>query len=261
MPKAREPELTIGGYLIERLRAYGVDHIFGVPGDFILTFMQRVESSPVKLVTTSDEQGAGFAADAYARMRGMGAVAVTYGVGGLKVANSVGQAFAEESPLVIISGGPGVLERQLHPLIHHKVRSYDSQYIVFRELTCHATLLDDPATAARQIDIALDAAHRNKRPVYIELPRDLEAAPVTRPEPLPDKAPLVDQEMSDIAMRDAIAMITAAKRPLVIAGVELSRFDLIDQVQAFSERNGLPIAESLLSKSVISEDHPNFIGV
>src|SRR5262245_37947052 len=77
-----------GDYLIERLNAYGVEHVFGVPGDFVLSFMKILEDSPLTLITTCDEQGAGFAADAYARLRGLGAVCTTYGVGGLKVANT-----------------------------------------------------------------------------------------------------------------------------------------------------------------------------
>lgn len=69
---------TIGGYLLKRLQELGVGHIFGVPGDFVLGFMTEIEASPVELINTCDEQGAGFAADAYARLRGIGAVCVTY---------------------------------------------------------------------------------------------------------------------------------------------------------------------------------------
>ncbi len=96
---------TIGDYLIRRLSEEGVDHVFGVPGDFVLSFFKKLEDSPLlKVVNTCDEQGAGFAADAYARLRGLGAVCITYAVGGLKVANAVAQGFAERSPVVVISG-------------------------------------------------------------------------------------------------------------------------------------------------------------
>lgn len=83
--------VRVGDYLIERLCAHGVEHIFGVPGDFVLGFMKDLEDSPLTLITTRDEQGAGFAADAYARLRGLGTVCVTYGVGGLKVTNTTGK--------------------------------------------------------------------------------------------------------------------------------------------------------------------------
>src|SRR5215210_2156832 len=94
--------LSIGEYLIARLHDHGVRHVFGIPGDYVLGFYDQLTNSKLKVVTTSDEQGAGFAADAYARMRGLGAVCVTYGVGGLKVTNTTGQAYAEESPVLVI---------------------------------------------------------------------------------------------------------------------------------------------------------------
>ena len=86
---------TIGEYLIERLYAHGVRHVFGIPGDYVLNFYDQIEHSRLKLVNTCDEQGAGFAADAYARVRGLGVVCVTYCVGGLKLANTTAEAFAE----------------------------------------------------------------------------------------------------------------------------------------------------------------------
>src|SRR6478609_3550790 len=99
---------TVGEYLIQRLYAYGVRHVFGIPGDYVLTFYDQLAKSKLRTINTCDEQGAGFAADAYARVRGLGAVCVTYCVGGLKVANTTAEAFAEKSPVVIISGAPGM---------------------------------------------------------------------------------------------------------------------------------------------------------
>src|SRR6185295_7107199 len=121
--------------------------------------------------------GAGFAADAYARVRGLGAVCVTYCVGGLKVANATAGAFAEKSPVVIISGAPGMKEREKNPLLHHKVREFDTQKKVFEQLTIASTVLSDPQTAFQEIDRVLHAALRFKRPVYIELPRDMVSQP------------------------------------------------------------------------------------
>src|SRR5215208_8534655 len=147
--------VRVGDYLIERLMAHGVEHVFGVPGDFVLGFMKDLEDSQLTLVTTCDEQGAGFAADAYARVRGLGAVCVTYGVGGLKIANTTAEAFAEKSPVVIISGAPGMRERRHNPLLHHKVRDFDTQRRVFEQLTVAWTVLSDPQTALHEIDRVL----------------------------------------------------------------------------------------------------------
>src|SRR5579863_5874658 len=166
------PSRIIGEYLIERLRKLGVRHVFGIPGDYVLGFYDAVQKSPLQIVNTCDEQGAGFAADAYARVRGLGAVCVTYCVGGLKVANTTAEAFAEKSPVVIISGAPGMKEREKNPLLHHKVREFDTQKKVFDQLTIASTVLSDPQTAFQEIDRVLHAALRYKRPVYVELPRD-----------------------------------------------------------------------------------------
>jgi len=164
--------LTIGEYLIQRLYANGVRHVFGIPGDYVLGFYDQLARSRLRLINTCDEQGAGFAADAYARVKGLGAVCVTYCVGGLKVANTTAEAFAEKSPVVVISGAPGMKEREKNPLLHHKVREFDTQKRVFDQLTVASTVLSDPQTAFQEIDRVLHTALRFKRPVYIELPRD-----------------------------------------------------------------------------------------
>src|SRR5438270_4611677 len=161
-----------GEYLIERLHALGVRHVFGIPGDYVLEFYDLLFKSKLAVINTCDEQGAGFAADAYARVRGLGVVCITYCVGGLKVANSVAGAFAEKSPVVVISGAPGMKEREKNPLLHHKVREFDTQKKVFEQFTVASAVLSDPQTAFQEIDRVLHAALRYKRPVYVELPRD-----------------------------------------------------------------------------------------
>src|SRR5919197_415147 len=174
-----EIQQTVGTYLIQRIYDYGVRHIFGVPGDFVLGFYQQLnDSTKLKVINTCDEQGAGFAADAYARINGLGVVCVTYCVGGLKVVNATAQAFAEKSPLVVISGAPGINERIKNPLLHHKVRDFDTQQKIFEHVTVDSVLIDNPTTAAKDIDRVLSSAMRYKRPVYIELPRDKVSTPI-----------------------------------------------------------------------------------
>ncbi|MCC7024143.1 MAG: alpha-keto acid decarboxylase family protein [Thermomicrobiales bacterium] len=253
--------VRVGDYLIERLRAHGVDHIFGVPGDFVLGFMKDIENSPLSLVTTCDEQGAGFAADAYARLRGLGAVCVTYGVGGLKVTNTTGQAYAEESPVLVISGAPSFSERRSYPLLHHKVRTYDTQYKVFQHLTAASAVIDEPEDALREIDRVLGAVLRLKRPGYLELPRDIVDREVPRVPPLPVPSDASDPRTLEAALAEATAWIASARQPVIVLGVELSRFDLIEPAMRFVERSGIPTTVALLDKSAIDERHPSFIGV
>jgi indolepyruvate decarboxylase len=121
---------NVSSFLIKRLYDHGVRHIFGVPGDFVLGFYQQLmQSNKLKIINTCDEQGAAFAADAYARLNKLGVVCVTYCVGGLKVVNATAQAFAEKSPLVVISGAPGINASRI--LLHDKVRDFDTQQRIF----------------------------------------------------------------------------------------------------------------------------------
>ncbi|HEY5954396.1 MAG TPA: thiamine pyrophosphate-binding protein [Terrimicrobiaceae bacterium] len=256
-----ETTQTVGDYLIDRLRALGVGHVFGIPGDYVLGFYDQLIASELKVVTTCDEQGAGFAADAYARLRGLGVVCVTYCVGGLKVANSTAGAFAEKSPVVVISGAPGIKEREKNPLLHHKVRDFDTQKKVFEQLTVASTVLGDPQTAFQEIDRVLHAVQRYKRPVYIELPRDVVGRPGIR-----HYSPSQIHEASDPAalaeaIEEAAAMINHARQPVILADVEVHRFGLQELVLTLVEKTNIPFASTILGKSVMSEQHPLCLGV
>ena len=128
-------QLSIGEYLIRRLGDYSLRHVFGVPGDYVLGFYSMLEQSTLELVNCTREDCAGYAADAYARINGIGALCVTYGVGGLSVVNSTAGAWAEKSPVVVISGAPGLSERSDRPLLHHCVREWSTQFEVFEKVT------------------------------------------------------------------------------------------------------------------------------
>jgi indolepyruvate decarboxylase len=254
-------ETTIGQYLIDRLHTLGVEHVFGVPGDYILGLYNLLQDSPLRVVNMTREDSAGFAADAYARMHGLGCVAVTYCVGGLSLCNSIAGAYAEKSPVVVIGGSPGVSERAHNPLLHHKVKGFETQLEVFEKITAATAVLDDPWTAFNEIDRVLSAAVRFKRPVYIELPRDrVHAKPLTPIRP-PAELPPSDPDALREALDEAEAMLKAAKRPMILADVEIHRFGLQDDLLALAEGAGLPIATTILGKSVISESHPLFVGV
>ena len=180
-PADRKGQQTIGGYLIQRLQDYGVSDVFGIPGDFVLQFYGMLSDSPIRVVGTTREDCAGYAADGYARVHGLGAVCVTYCVGGLSLCNSIAGAYAEKSPIIVISGAPGVEERRSDPLLHHRVRDFNTQREVFEKLTVATALLDDPLTAFREIDRCFEAAVRFKRPVFLELPRDRVRTPALFP--------------------------------------------------------------------------------
>ena len=157
--------ITVGDYLFQQLESLGVDRIFGVPGDYVLDLMDVLSATPIELVCNCNELNAGYAADAYARLRGIGAVCVTYGVGGFSLVNAVVGAYAERVPLVVISGAPNGSMRQDHLLLHHTTGDYNLQFSIMEKATVAAVILSDASQAANQIDRTLAACLHHKRPV------------------------------------------------------------------------------------------------
>ena len=257
-----DSKYMIGDYLIQQLHAYGVRHIFGVPGDFILGFYDLLQKNPLlQTINTCDEQGAGFAADAYARLNGLGAVCITYGVGGLKVANTTAQALAEQVPVVVISGAPGLQERQKHPLLHHRIRDFDSQRKIFEQLTVAQAILDNPDTALAEIDRVIATALHSKRPVYIELPRDMVMREASRRQVQAIAQEKSDQESLQAALAEAVALLNAARSPVILADVELTRSGMQDELYELIGKTNIPVAATILGKSVVDELHPSYLGV
>jgi indolepyruvate decarboxylase len=253
--------VSIGDYLIRRLQDFGVRDIFGIPGDYVLAFYAMLAESPIHLVGCTREDCAGFAADAYARINGIGAVCVTYCVGGLSLCNSIAGAYAEKSPVVVISGSPGMRERFNNPLLHHRVKDFHTQAEVFRRICCAETELDDPHTALREIDRVLASVVRHRRPGYIELPRDMVSIVPDGPHTPTRKTPTSDPEVLQEAVSEAARRISTAQRPVIIAGVEIHRFGLQDELLKFAEGAGIHITTTMLGKSVVSERHPLFVGI
>ena len=270
---------TVSSFLVQQLYDLGVRHVFGVPGDYVLGFYQYLnESKKLMIINTCDEQGAGFAADAYARINGLGVVCITYCVGGLKVVNAAAQAYAEKSPLVIISGSPGITERIKNPLLHHKIRDFDTQLEIFKHITVDSAVISDPMSATKVINRVLLSAMRYKRPVYLELPRDkvLTSLPLNKRE---KEGHAGGQQITDInfisknaspesdidslkeAINEAKEMIKFSRKPIIVAGVEIHRFGLQRAILTLIEKTGIPVVSTVLSKSVISENNPLYLGV
>src|SRR6266511_3633489 len=173
--------MPLGQFLFEYLYPRGVRHRFGVPGDSALPTFTWREKSKIRSITMTHEPAAGFAADAYSRINGIGLVCVTYCVGGLNVLNAIAGAYAEKSPVVVVSGAPGRKDREKDPLLHHKVKTFETQRRIYDEVTVASTVLLDEARAAEEIMRCVDACIAQKRPVYIEVPYDI----VDRQIPIP----------------------------------------------------------------------------
>ncbi|MGH8502768.1 MAG: alpha-keto acid decarboxylase family protein [Gammaproteobacteria bacterium] len=252
---------TIGAYLLDRLFDAGAQHIFGVPGDYVLKFYDEITKSRIKHIGTTREDTAAFAADGYARCQGIGALAVTYGVGALSVVNAVAGAHAESSPVVVISGAPGVRERREDPLLHHRFGPFTFQREIFERITCMTAVLDDPVMAFRLIERAIAAARALSKPVYIELPRDrvMEAGFKVPAEPI-EPAPTNEGALNE-AVAETVTLLANCASPIVIAGVEVHRRNLQDALVDLIERARLPVAATLTGKSVVAERHPAYLGV
>ena len=255
---------SVSEFLIERMENAGVKHVFGVPGDYVLNFYKKLsDAKNVELVTTTDENHAGFAADAYARVAGIGCVCVTYNVGAAKLINAVQCAYAERSPLIVISGSPGIKERGEGVLLHHMVRSFECQKEVFENFTCASVVLDNPNRAGYEIDRVFEALDHYKQPIYIELPRDIadKALSYDVYKQGTPESPVTDEQNLKEAIEEVSAWIESAQKPVILAGVEVARFDLGGELIKFAENTNIPIVTTLLSKSVIGETHPLFLGV
>ena len=252
---------TIGEYLLRKLESYDIEHIFGVPGDYVLRFYNLIEQSPIQHIGMTREDAAGYAADAYARIKGMGAACVTYCVGGLSMVNAVAGAYAEKSPVVVISGAPGIREHGKDALLHHKVRDFHTQQRIYEEITVATALLDEPFTAFNEIDRVLDAVYRYKRPGYIELPRDMVDVRGTLHQRPSTGGHLSEPEILDAAVEDAVDFINRSKRPVILAGVELHRFGYQNKLLRLVEEKRIPVVATLLGKSVMPESHPLYLGI
>ena len=177
--------------------------------------------------------------------------------------NAMACAYAERSPVVLISGSPGFAERVKNPFLHHMVRDFSTQRDVFEKITVASVILDDPHTAEREIDRALKALMQFKRPIYLEIPRDLVLAPVqvVSMEPPTETAYQSDPAALKEAVSEVRGLLSGSERPVILAGAEIHRFGLQDELTELVEHMNAPIATTLLGKSVIRENHPLYIGV
>ncbi len=252
--------MRLASYLFTRLYELGAAHAFGIPGDLILPVYTEVEHSPIRPILTTHEPSAGFAADAYARLKGIGLAIGTYGAGALNMVNAVAQAYAEKSPMVVLSGAPALAGRRPELLIHHKVRTFETQWRIYEQLTAAAVALEDPARASADIDRVIDAVRREKRPGYVEIPCDLVGVDIGEP----SAAAVPVRERDEAALAEAMQEITTrlnrSRHPVILAGVEIMRLGLRDRLIQLAERYGLPVSTSFMGKAVFPEHHSQFIG-
>jgi indolepyruvate decarboxylase len=252
--------MRLGEALLRALKDRGATELFGIPGDFALSFFRIVEETGIlPLYTLSHEPAVGFAADAAGRANGaLGVAAVTYGAGALNLVNATAGALAEKSPLVVISGAPGAEERAGELLLHHQGKTLESQLRVFREVTCDQAVLDDPGAAPAELARVLETCRERSQPVYVELPRDVvgaECAPVGSGVPSP-----YDPDAVAACADDVLRRLDAARSPVLVVGVEIRRYGIEAKVAQLARMLELPVVTSFMGRGLLTDADVSLAG-
>ncbi|MEU9992691.1 thiamine pyrophosphate-binding protein [Streptomyces sp. NPDC048045] len=270
------PACTVARYLALRLAELGITHLFGVPGNHLGPFLTTLRAEgEIEWVGTPTEGGAGQAADAYARIHGVGAAAVTYSVGAFNLLNACGGAYVEQVPLIAVNACPPYEQwqnfRAVGLLTSHMSPRAESNLDVYRQVTVDAQVISHPGLAPAQIDAALTACVSERRPVYLEVMEDLWDEPCPEPtEPIVRRErPFSErnQTMLDQAVQAILTLMEehpgpdGRPRPIVWAGEEIDRYGLGGELVDLVEATGVPFCTTVGAKAVVGEDLPQFHGV
>ena len=255
--------MNISAYLLQRLKSCGVDHVFGIPGDYVLPFFDVLTASDIEHVAACNELNAGYAADGYARLKGLSSVAVTCGPGSLSLVNAVAGAYAERVPVVVICGGPRREAYETKPHLHHILPdNFTASLKIFEEITVGARLIDAPERAPADIDELLALAIAERRPVYLEIPVDLQQNKCPAPREWPATPGVSgDPAATAAAVRSVADQMTATNSCVVLVGHEVRSAGFEEQVRTLIDKTGLPVASVFSGKADFLEQHPRCIGI
>ena len=273
MPKTRRHVVaeetktyTVGSYLAERLSQIGLKHHFAVAGDYNLALLDQLLSiKGMEQVYCSNELNCGFSAEGYARAHGAAAAVVTFSVGALSAFNAIGGAYAENLPVILISGAPNSNDRASEHLLHHTLGTHDFSYQLemAKRITCAAVSITSTADAPALIDHAIRTALRERKPAYIEIACNISAAPCAAPGPV---SGVVGEDPSDPATLDAAVKAAAAflrdkQKPVLLIGSKLRAAGAEKEVVELADALGCSVAVMAAAKSFCPEDHPQFVGI
>ncbi|KAI1131423.1 thiamine diphosphate-binding protein [Nemania abortiva] len=257
--------IKLAEYLFTRLKQLGIGAVHGVPGDFNLTLLDYVEPAGLQWVGNANELNAGYAADGYARIKGVGALITTFGVGELSAINAIAGAYAERAAVVHIVGTPDRPTQDERRLVHHTFN--DGEFGRFAKMAAHVTVtqvdLRDPRTSPEDIDYALTQCLLQSRPVYIQVPVDMVSAPVSA-ERLQSEIRLPSTELtpySEGVIDKIVEKIYAAKQPTILVDGETRSCGIVDLVQRLVEVTGWPSWTTGFGWGLLDETLPNVHGV
>ncbi|MBV8891428.1 MAG: alpha-keto acid decarboxylase family protein, partial [Acidobacteria bacterium] len=258
--------VTIGSYLATRLEQIGLRHHFAVAGDYNLVLLdQLLLHKNLQQVYCCNELNCSFAAEGYARANGTAACVVTYSVGALSAFDGLAGAYAENLPVILISGSPNTNDLGANRLLHHTLgtANYHYQREMARHITCEAVAITHPEEAPSLIDKAIRAALREKKPAYIEIPCNLAGAACAKPGPFtsPIEPRKSDPASLTAAVEAAARFLEKAVRPVLLAGPKLRAHGGISAFRDLAEAVGCGVAVMPSAKSFFSEEHAQFIGI
>lgn len=256
--------IEIGKYLNRRLVEMGIHHLFGVAGDFNLSYLEQIiAEDDLQFIGNCNELNAAYAADGYARSNGFSALVTTYGVGDLSAINGIAGAYAENVPIVHISGIPPLHAVKRGELIHHTLIDGNYQNIMncMREFTVAQTRLT-PENAGVEIDRVLRQCFLTRRPVHIQLPSDITHFKIKTPNtPLDLTSPLGDYDLLKAAVDALTARISQAKSPVLLIDNEAEVFSVTDLLMQISNDHQIPYVCLPTSKNIMDESSMGFAGV
>jgi len=253
----REIQKTVANLMVACLEAEGVEYIFGIPGEENIRLVDAIAGSKIRFILTRHEQGAAFMADVYGRLTGRaGVCTATLGPGAINLALGVADAQTDSSPLVAITAQVGLnrIYKESHQIV--------DVVSMYKPLTKWADTVLTPAATPEMVRKAFDVA-QSERPgaAYLAIPEDVEAAPAfAEAKPLPER-PSHTAGADPAQVRTAAKLIRSAKRPIILAGHGAARAGAAKALTRFSEIAGIPVATTFMGKGVISDRHPNALGV
>ena len=259
-------QYTVGSYLAARFSQIGLKHHFAVAGDYNLALLdQLLTNKDMKQVYCSNELNCGFSAEGYARARGAAAAVVTFSVGALSAFNAIGGAYAENLPVILVSGAPNSNDRAANHLLHHTLGTHDFSYQleIAKKLTCAAVAITSAEEAPDKIDDAIRTALREKKPAYIEIACNIAAAPCAAPGPI---STVVGEEPSNpLALRSAVEaaaeFLHGKQKPVLLIGSKLRAAGAEKAAIELADALGCSVAVMAAAKSFFPEDHPQFAGI
>jgi indolepyruvate decarboxylase len=253
---------TVIEHVLSRLREIGLNDVFGVPGDFSFPLNDAICLDPqMRWIGCCNELNAAYAADGYARIKGLGALCTTYGVGELSALAGVAGAYAEHLPLFHLVGMPRKSTQVARALVHHTLGNgeYELFHRMSEPVVCASAILT-PQNVAFETERLIAEALYHRRPVYMAFPGDLAGQLVTS-EAHPIPSPHSDLPTLTAVIEEILLRLKGARTACVIPGILVAREGVQRPLKIFVEESGLPFATMFMGKSVLDEQHPNYIGM